>query len=74
MRGLDALAAACAPQQSETENAGPAVAALSDEQCQKIASMVIEQLQGGQQSKTEPETPVEDPVDGNGEGENENDT
>ena len=71
MRGLDALAAACAPQKSETGNAAPAIAALSEEQCKQIATMVIEQLQGGQQPKTEPETP-EDPDDGDEKGENEN--
>ena len=71
MRGLDALAAACAPQKSETGNAGAPIAALSEEQCKQIATMVIEQLQGGQQQKTEPETP-EDPDDGDEKGENEN--
>ena len=72
MRGLDALAAACAPQKSETGNAGAPIAALSEEQCKQIATMVIEQLQGGQQPKTEPETPeTEESGDGNGEGENE---
>ena len=71
MRGLDALAATCAPQK-ETENAGPTYAALTDEQCQKIATMVIAQLQG-QSQKTEPETPdTEESGDGDGEGENEN--
>lgn len=71
MRGLDALAAACAPQKSETGNAGTPIAALSEEQCKQIATMVIEQLQGGQQQKTEPETP-EDVDDGDEKGENEN--
>lgn len=68
MRGLDALAATCAPQKSETDNAGAPIAALSEEQCKQIATMVIEQLQGGQQPKTEPETPEEDPADGDEKG------
>lgn len=72
MRGLDALAAACAPQQNDTNNAGQNYAPLTDEQCKKIATMVIAQLQG-QPQKTEPETPdTEESGDGNGEGENEN--
>ena len=70
MRGLDALAAACAPQ--EQTNATPAPLAMTDEQCYKIASKVLELLQGSQ-PKTEPEEPEEpeDPAPERGE-ENEN--
>lgn len=66
MRGLDALAAACAPQ--EPTNATPAPLPMSDDQCKKIASMVLEQLQGSQ-PKTEPEEPAEDPAPERGERE-----
>lgn len=64
MRGLDALAAACAPQDT-TPTGAPGFIALSDEQCQKIANQVLQQLQGGQQ-KPEAEDQagdLEDPAD-----------
>lgn len=70
MRGLDALAAACAPQ--EQTNATPAPLAMTDEQCNKIASKVLELLQGSQ-PKTEPEEPeetAEDPAPERGEDNN----
>ena len=72
MRGLDALAAACAPQ--EQTNTTPAPLAMTDEQCNKIASKVLELLQGSQQ-KTEPEEPEEseDPAEEIGADENADD-
>lgn len=71
MRGLDALAAACAPQEQTTPP--EAYAALTDEQCQKIASIVLQTLQGGTQ-KTEPEQaadPEPDQLPEEGENEDE---
>ena len=62
MRGLDLLAAACAPEQSATTPEG--YTALSEEQCKKIAALVLEQLQGKQAaddtSTPEPATPEPD--------------
>ena len=54
MRGLDALAAACTPQ-TTPDNTGEMYAALSDDQCKKIAAMVLEQLQNAQQPKSGPD-------------------
>ena len=73
MRGLDILAAACAPQ--EQTNATPAgFQALTDEQCDMIASKVLEKLQGSQQ-KTDPEPenvePETEPEEGGDNGESE---
>ena len=64
MRGLDALAAACAPQDTAPTTA-PGFTALSDEQCQKIANQVLQQLQGGLQKPEaeEPADPAEEPAD-----------
>lgn len=52
MRGLDLLAHACAPQEPTPTTTQPQ--ALTDDQCKKIASMVLEQLQGGQQKSEDP--------------------
>ena len=52
MRGLDMLAHACAPQEPAETPAQPQ--ALTDEQCEKIASKVLERLQGGQQKSEDP--------------------
>ena len=70
MRGLDILAAACVPQ--EPNNATPAgFQALTEEQCDMIASKVLEKLQGSQpKTDTEPEEPETEPEEG---GENTND-
>lgn len=57
MKGLDLLAAACAPQDTETP-ATPAQVILSEDQCNMIAAKVIETLQG--QHKSDP-APVADP-------------
>lgn len=59
MRGIDALAAACAPQETITPNAG--YATLTEDQCRKIAGMVLEQLQNAAQPPAEPET-VQEPA------------
>jgi hypothetical protein len=55
------LASACAPQEPTDPQATPQ--ALTDEQCEKIASKVLEKLQGGQQQNENPEDPEnhEDP-------------
>lgn len=59
MRGLDMLAQTCAPQEPAETAARPQ--ALTDDQCKKIASMVLEQLQGGQQKSEDAPDPAEDP-------------
>lgn len=69
MRGLDLLAQACAPQEPTQPAAQPQ--ALTDDQCKKIASMVLEQLQGSQQKSEDAPEPAEDPEPEPQEGENE---
>ena len=69
MRGLDMLAQTCAPQEPAETATQPQ--ALTDDQCKKIASMVLEQLQGGQQQKTDTEDSAEDPAEDPAEGEGE---
>ena len=71
MRGIDMLAQACAPQEPTQTAAQPQ--ALTDDQCKQIASMVLEQLQGGQ-TKTEPAPADPDPEPAQEEGENLDDT
>lgn len=62
MRGLDLLAATCSPEQPAATPEG--YAALSEEQCKKIAALVLEQLQGKQAAEDanspEPATPEPD--------------
>ena len=70
MRGVDLLAQTCAPQEPTQTPAQPQ--ALTDEQCKKIASMVLEQLQGGQQKSENAPEPAEDPAPEPQEGEIEN--
>lgn len=70
MRGLDMLAHACAPQEPAETPAQAHV--LTDEECKKIASVVLEQLQGGQQkSEDQAPEPAEDPQPEPQEGETE---
>lgn len=69
MRGLDLLAHACAPQEPAETAAQPQ--ALTDDQCKKIASMVLDQLQGGQQKSEDAPEPEEEPQQEPQEGENE---
>lgn len=63
MRGLDLLAAACAPQEAETPST-PAQVILSEDQCNMIAAKVIETLQGQHRSDPAPAAdpePAEEP-------------
>lgn len=69
MRGLDMLAQTCAPQEPAETAARPQ--ALTDEECKKIASMVLEQLQGAQQKSEDAPESVEDPQPEPQEGESE---
>lgn len=69
MRGLDLLAQACAPQEPTETAAQPQ--ALTDEQCEKIASKVLERLQGSQQKSEDAPEPEEEPQQEPQEGENE---
>lgn len=69
MRGIDMLAHACAPLEPTETPTQPQ--ALTDDQCKKIASMVLEQLQGGQQKSEDAPEHVEDPEPESQEGENE---
>ena len=56
MRGIDALAAACEPEPATPAAAEPLT--ISDAVCEKIAGLVLQQLQSGLQAA---ETPEKDP-------------
>lgn len=70
MRGLDALAATCEPQNPNP--ATPAAVTLTDEQMDKIVDKMIEKLQQPEQPPEDPEPDPEpedqpDPEEGGGE-------
>lgn len=69
MRGIDLLAQTCAPQEPAETAAQPQ--ALTDDQCEKIAAKVLEQLQGSQPKSEDAPDPAEDPEPEPQEGENE---
>ena len=71
MRGVDLLAHTCAPQEPTQPATQPQ--ALTDDQCKKIASMLLEQLQSGQ-TNTEPAPADPEPDPAQEEGENLDDT
>ena len=61
MKGLDMLAAACAPQ-DEAAQTTPTQVILSEDQCNMIAAKVIETLQGQHKSDPAPAADPEDPA------------
>lgn len=62
MRGLDALAATCEPQQTDP-TATPAAVILTDEQMDKIVNKMIEKLQQPEQPAADPDPEPEDQPD-----------
>lgn len=78
MKGLDALAAACAPKEDPAAGTGT-TNNLSDELCEKIAQKVLQKLQAGLTDTEKPEDDKEDPEEPEAlaedpeEGESEND-
>ena len=62
MRGLDALAATCEPQQTDP-TAAPAAVILTEEQMDKIVNKMIEKLQQPEQPAADPDPEPEDQTD-----------
>lgn len=79
MRGIDALAAACAPKEDPAAAGTETTNNLSDEMCEKIAQKVLQKLQAGLTDTEKPEEDKEDlehteaPAEDPEEGESEND-